>query len=234
MIEKILKKILPEGLKRYLIRRYIIAKYEVILGKNVKLNKNVFFEGKNAVFNNSEFTNSYMGLGSYIANNSVIRSTKIGRFCAIGDNVRTCLGRHPTNDFVSIHPVFFSTQKQGGFTFVNKKMFEEHKYVDEKKKYVCEIGNDVWIGNNVLIMDGITIEDGVIIAAGSIVTKDVEPYSIVGGIPSRIIRYRFNEEQIKLLLKFKWWEKDLQWLKDNACKFTDINTFIKFLRMLNI
>jgi hypothetical protein len=68
------------------------------------------------------------------------------------------------------------------------------------------IGNDVWIGRNVIVMDGITIGDGAIIAAGATVTHDVPPYAIVGGVPAKIIRYRFSSEIIAALLETKWWD----------------------------
>jgi len=137
--------LIPNNVKLF-IKRYIIKqKFNVRFGKNVNVNLNSFFEGMNYIGDNTEFTNSTLGLGSYIANNSIIRNSKIGRFCAIGDNVRTCLGLHPTKDFISIHPAFFSIQKQAGFSFVTENLFEEHKYLDDAKKYVVEIGNDVWI-----------------------------------------------------------------------------------------
>lgn len=68
------------------------------------------------------------------------------------------------------------------------------------------IGNDVWIGRESIIMPGVKIGDGAIIAACSVVTKDVEPYSVVGGNPARFIKKRFNDELIELLLEFKWWD----------------------------
>lgn len=86
--------------------------------------------------------------------------------------------------------------------------FDQIKYVDEEKKYFVEIGNDVWIGNNVLIMDGIRIGDGAILAAGSVIAKDVEPYTIVGGVPAKFIRKRFKDSEIDFLLDFKWWERN--------------------------
>lgn len=67
------------------------------------------------------------------------------------------------------------------------------------------VGNDVWIGFEAVIMAGVTIGDGAIIGSRAVVTKDVEPYSIVGGVPAKLIRKRFSEEQIKKLLEMKWW-----------------------------
>lgn len=73
-----------------------------------------------------------------------------------------------------------------------------------------------------MLMNGITIGDGAIIAAGSIVTKNVPPYSIVGGVPAKIIKFRFDSEDIEYLLDLKWWEKDIKWLKKYATYFNNI------------
>jgi acetyltransferase-like isoleucine patch superfamily enzyme len=154
-------------------------------------------------------------------------NTKIGRFSAIGDNVRTGLGRHPTSDFTSIHPCFYSPQKQAGFSFVQNQLYEEHVYVDISNKYFVEIGSDVWIGNNVLIMDGINIADGAIIAAGSVVVKNVNPYTIVGGVPAKVIKRRFDKDQIEQLLNIKWWNWSFQKIQKKHHLFYNI---IKFLQ----
>ncbi|MCF8296152.1 MAG: CatB-related O-acetyltransferase [Melioribacteraceae bacterium] len=137
------------------------------------------------------------------------------------------LGLHPTIDFVSTSPSFFSLNPPNGLLLVEKQKFKEHKYIDKEKKFVVKIGNDVWIGNNVIILDGITIGDGAVIAAGSVVTKDVEPYSIIGGVPAKLIRYRFSNDKIEFLLKFRWWQKELDWILKNIQYFEDIDKFIE-------
>ena len=87
------------------------------------------------------------------------------------------------------------------------------------------VGNDVWIGSHALIMDGVKIGDGAIIAAGSIVTKDVAPYAIVGGIPAKTIRYRFSDLHIKFLLDFAWWNRDFDWIETHYMDFLNIDSF---------
>lgn len=172
-----------------------------------------------------DLSSSLVGSGTYISENSSMRNTKIGRFCAIADNVRTGMGSHPTKKFVSIHPAFFSTIGQAGFTFVDKNIFEELPKVRESK-FVVEIGNDVWIGSGVKIVDGIKIGNGAIIGANAIVTKDIEPYSINVGVPAKKIKYRFSMEEITFLEKFKWWDNDFNWIKNNASKFINIKTLM--------
>lgn len=79
----------------------------------------------------------------------------------------------------------------------------------------------MWIGSYARIMEGVTIGDGAIVAAGALVTKDVPPYAIVGGVPAKIIRFRFDEATIAGLLELKWWEKDQSWIRAHAKDFRD-------------
>ena len=215
-------------LKKFLLYcYYYFSTYnKKVLFKGIpELDRKVTFEGHNAVFSNVAIRNSFIGFGTYIGNHSRIVNTRIGRYCTIADNVRTSLGRHPSDTFVSIHPAFFSLSKQGGFTYVDHSKFQEHVTVPGSS-YCVEVGNDVWISNNVMIMDGITIGDGAIVAAGAIVTKDVESYSIVGGVPAKLIRYRFSPEEIARLKKIQWWAKDQKWIMERADLFDDVQSFI--------
>lgn len=200
-----------------------VYKEQVSLLKNANVHT-CELEGKHEFGRNTDIYGCSIGLGTYIAHNSIFKCTKIGRFCSIGENVRTYLGIHPVSKFVSAHPLFYSSQNIVGETFTDTNLFPEHNFLNEK--YVVEIGNDVWIGNNVMIMDGVRIGDGAVIAAGSIVTKDIAPYSVVAGTPARHSKFRFTEEQIKFLLEFRWWEKDFSWIKENFKKFSDIETFM--------
>lgn len=155
---------------------------------------------------------------TYLAQNSWISHTAIGRFCSIGPNFFCGWGVHPINA-ISTSPMFYSTRKQNGYTLCEKDKLIERKQII--------IGNDVFIGANVTILDGISIGDGAIIGANSIVNKDVAPYSIVGGCPAKLIRYRFNEEQIEKLLTLKWWNWNFEKLKVIEKSIFDIDTFLK-------
>ncbi len=222
-----LKKIIPFWVKQFLIRFWIKQKHpEIKIMKDCQIDRRTIFEGYNTLQNNVRIGNSYLGRGTYIATGSVIMGAKIGKFCSVGGNVRTGLGRHPSQVFVSTSPSFFSPNLQNGISFVKNLLFEEHLYADKGKRYFCEIGNDVWIGNNAMIMDGVKIGDGAVIAGGAVVTKDIEPYTIVGGVPARLIKKRFSEEQINKLLEIKWWDWNVEKLKEKAEKFSDINLFL--------
>jgi len=176
-----------------------------------------------------DITGSEIGYGTYIAGKSRLTQCKIGRFCSIGEHVMTRLGQHPLEGIVSTHPAFYLANPAFGVSFTAKDLFNPHQYLDEERKFLVRIGSDVWIGNNVSILDGITIGDGAVIATGSVVTKDVEPYSIVGGLPAKHIRHRFTPEQRETLLYYRWWDQTIPWIQEHAHLFQDIEKFIEFI-----
>ncbi|MCR5249789.1 MAG: CatB-related O-acetyltransferase [Lachnospiraceae bacterium] len=177
-------------------------------------------EGHNVVY--GELYQSELGFASFISPHSKLEYCSIGRYCSIGAHVHVVRGQHPSRDWVSTSPCFYSLRKQSGFTYSKKQRFEEFRWIDEKKKICIQIGNDVWIGDHVLIMEGVTIGDGAILAAGSVVVKDVPPYAIVGGNPAKLIRSRFSEEEIAYLQKLRWWDRDPAWLEAHAHCFDSV------------
>ena len=123
----------------------------------------------------------------------------IGNFCSIAGNVNIYLGGNHRVDWVTTYP----------FGHIYQHIFNNFNGVGHPStKGDVVIGNDVWIGDNVTIMSGVTIGDGVVIANNSHVVKNVEPYSLVGGNPAKLIKYRFSQEQIQELLQIKWWYWD--------------------------
>lgn len=204
----------------------IHLKNTVLLDKNTTVYKSNF-EGYNKVKKNTNFIKGNIGRGSYIGSNCCLSEAKIGRFTSIGDNVRIISGKHPVNIFVSTHPAFYSTRKQAGFTFVNKQMFEEYNKINGE--YSVVIGSDVWIGEGVTIMEGVIIGDGAVIGANSLVTKNIEPYSINAGVSTKILKYRYSKEDIQVLLKFKWWNKDFQWIEKNSSLFNNIENLKSYI-----
>lgn len=176
--------------------------YNAHIGDNVQIRRgcslfDVRLAGPNVIYQNSHLVMTTLGAYSYIAEGANASRVNFGRFCSIGPSFKTGFGNHPTT-FVSTHPVFYSTRKQCGITFAGKSCFDEDQ--------TTYIGHDVWIGANAYVKDGVNIGNGAIVAAGSVVTRDVSPFAIVGGVPARCIRLRFSEEQIEKLLELKWWD----------------------------
>ena len=199
-----------------------ITCHKVMIGRGARVNVHSKLEGYNKIERDSIFSGT-LGKYSYVGANCLVVGS-IGRFCSIGGNVTFITSTHPTKDWVSTHPVFYSAKKQIGISFIENSLFDEHPK-KEGHAYSIEVGNDVYIGYGVTIIGPTSIGNGAIIAAGSVVTKDVPSYAIVGGNPAKIIRYRFEPEEIELINESKWWEKDESWLKSNSHNFQSIDLF---------
>ena len=158
----------------------------------------------------ARLSNSKVGKYTRIKPGCVIKNADIGNFCSIANDVIIGPGQHPTK-FISTNSIFYKP----GITdyFASDIDFEEEPRIT--------IGNDVWIGNGALIMDGITIGNGAVIASRAVVTKDVEPYAIVGGVPAKTLKFRFNDDVIKALESTKWWLLDDDKIKKILPIFTD-------------
>lgn len=141
---------------------------------------------------------------------------EIGAFCSINYTASIGSMNHPT-DLVSTHP-FLYLQNRG---FIAKDIT---KYQLNKK---VTIGNDVWIGAHAVILPGVKIGNGAIIGAGAVVTKDVPPYAIVGGVPAKVIRYRFSKEIINAMEEIQWWNWDDEKIKANLELFFNPEEFVK-------
>ena len=148
----------------------------------------------------------------------------IGKFCSISKNVRIITGGiHPTN-WISTYP--FRRK-------FNLPSQEEDGMPSTKGDVI--IGNDLWLGTGSTILSGVRIGNGSIVAAGSVVSKNVPDYALIGGVPARIIRYRFTEEQIFALLKIQWWNWDLSKVINNVNLLSspNIQEFIDKHNILN-
>ena len=134
----------------------------------------------------------------------VIQNVEVGRYCSIAPNVDINPAQHPVG-WLGITCRQYNLEYLRWRDFTGKDV--ECQLFDGERKVV--VGNDVWIGCRAVIMGGVRIGDGAIVASGAVVTKDVPPYAIVGGVPAKIIRYRFDETTIRALLELRWWDYDI-------------------------
>ena len=142
----------------------------------------------------------------------------IGKFSSIADGVRIFQGgNHPT-EYVSTYPFRIAFSLPGRF----------HDGIPATRGDVC-IGNDVWLCHGCTIMSGVAIGDGAVVAVKAVVTKDVPPYAIVGGVPAHVLRYRFSPEQIGALLRIRWWDWPREKVLANVSLLSspDVDEFIR-------
>jgi acetyltransferase-like isoleucine patch superfamily enzyme len=139
----------------------------------------------------------------------------IGNFCMFAYNSTVLLGGEHDLSRITCFPLV-------------TRVLNVKSDIDSVSKGPVIIGNDVWVCVGATILSGVTIGDGAIVAAGSVVTQDVPPYAIVGGVPARVLRFRYSKEQIKKLLDISWWKWSDQKIADNIdFLYGDINTFIE-------
>ncbi|MEO0991126.1 MAG: DapH/DapD/GlmU-related protein [Pseudomonadota bacterium] len=141
---------------------------------------------------------SSMGDYSYITQHCHVVWTTIGKYCSIANSTRMNPGNHPTWRICQHHSIYRS--ESYGFGPDDADFFEW------RKADWVTIGHDVWIGHGVTITAGVTVGNGAVIGAGAVVTKDVAPYTVVGGVPARFIKRRFPEAQSDRLQALAWWD----------------------------
>lgn len=214
-----LKGLLKFAYNKYRFRKYLNLEYPC------NISRKSTFEGNNFIQKDSFFSGE-LGYGSYIGSSCHIVA-KVGRFTSIAPRVIINPGVHPMYPpYVSTSPLFISNKQYYPNKWVDKTLFEEIAHVPNSNDVVV-IGNDCWIGDGAFIVGGVTIADGAIVLAHAVVTKDVPPYAIVGGVPAKIIRYRYTANQIYKLMSIKWWNKDILWIKRHAHLFLNLDEFLK-------
>ena len=140
--------------------------------------------------------NTQIGHHNYFGNYVTVSKSTIGNYCSVGDRAVIGPGEHDVSH-VSTSAVF-----------------QDGSIYEAWTKEPCTIGSDVWIGTQAVVLRGVHVGHGAVIAANAVVTKDVPPYAIVGGVPARLIRFRFSEERIEQLLASRWFDKNLAEAKE--------------------
>lgn len=179
--------------------------------------RNSKIDRTSTICSGSNIVNIIMGKHSYCGFDCQISNTTIGSFCSISDHVYIGGAEHPL-DWVSTSPIFENLPQS-----LPKGRLASH---DVPQALRTIIGNDVWIGHAATIKQGVTIGHGAVVGSNALVTKDVPPYAVVGGVPAKIIKYRFEEKSIDTLLKIEWWNWNDEDIKDYGLYIKDVDLFI--------
>jgi phosphonate metabolism protein (transferase hexapeptide repeat family) len=167
-----------------------------------------------------KFYQSSLGDYSYIMQHSQVMDSSIGKFCSIASFVRLNPGNHPLERPTSHHMTYRA--KQYGFADN-----DDTDFFLWREAHPVTIGHDVWIGHNVTVLPGVTIGNGAAIGAGAIVTKNVEPYTVVAGVPAKPIRARFSDHVIEKLEQIQWWNWNRSQLEQRFMEFRNMDAFLE-------
>lgn len=183
-------------------------------------------EGNNSLDNVRISGSNKIGFFSYIGRYSEISNVNIGRYCSIAPRVIIGAPEHDINSFTT-HLI--SINDKGPFNFIDDYECWVVGNPIMKNKERVTIGNDVWIGDGAIIRKGVTIGDGAIIGARAVISKNVEPYSIVVSDDNKILKFRFDYNTILSLLESKWWEYDISSISSKLKSIDDNNKKVEFL-----
>lgn len=164
-------------------------------------------DAKSTIYRGAKIKGSKVGAYTYISANTDVENAEIGKFCSISDHCRIGMGGHNTTQ-ISTSPIFTEAHNATKFQWTTKD-------ANAAPAKTAIVGNDVLIGSHALILGGVTVGDGAVVAAGAVVTKDVPPYAVVGGVPAKVIKYRFSQEIIDQLLELKWWNWTEEKIREN-------------------
>ena len=228
--------------KDYILISFMTIRYEILepMKRQGYTQDDCFYLYANEGYNKEDIVYKGCKVGRYTYGYKELLeyyplAESIGRYCSINGTAKIW-NNHPV-DYITTHPMldylmFYEwDQFSERCRLIEKygKYHENASFEDSalRNNRPIVIGNDVWIGAGVIILPGVHIGDGAILAAGAVVTKDVEPYAIVGGVPAKVIKYRFEKKVIEKLLKIKWWDWDSEKIEANIELFYQPDVFVE-------
>lgn len=168
------------------------------------------------VLERTRIAHSTLGDFSYLGPDCMVSDARIGKFCAIAASVRIGAPNHPM-DRPSLHRFTYCPE------YYSAEASRDEEFFSQRHAAVVTIGHDVWIGHGVIVLPGVTVGNGAVLAAGAVVSRDVAPYSIVGGVPARLIRQRFAPDIARRLLRIAWWDWPFETILARLAAFQSSN-----------
>jgi len=172
-----------------------------------------------SIGSNNKIIESVIEDYSYTMDDVTVNYSEIGKYCSIASHVCINPVDHPMNRVTQHH----MTYRGVSYGLSDK---DDESIFNWRRENRVTVGHDVWIGHGAIIMKGVHIGTGAVVASGAVVTKNVEPYTIVGGVPARPIKERFSRDIVAKLLNIKWWDWPRDMLQERFHELNDINSFI--------
>ncbi len=171
----------------------------------------------------SHIIESTIGDYSYDDGDVSICYSEIGKFCSIANRVRINPGNHPQERVTQHHMTY--RRRQFGLD-----VSDDEEFFSWRRAHPCVIGHDVWIGHAAVVLPGVRVGTGAVIGAAAVVTRDVEPYQVVVGVPARPVKKRFPDEVIQRILRSEWWNWDRAELEERWRDLCSLDSFLEKYR----